>query len=231
MARESVLCLIPARGGSKGIPRKNLCKVNGVSLLERAIKVAINTQCTDKIVVSSDDEEILEVASKYPVELLRRPSKYADDKASSIQYIKHALKHYQSHGQEFDIITLLEPTSPFRSAEVIDECINKLINTDANSAITVTQLERHPGYIFRITGDIADKYIKEPKSEFIRRQDFTHLKRLNGCVYAFRKQNLDFDSLVLDPVRVVEMESIYAVNIDEQIDLEFADFLAKKYNW
>ena len=231
MSKESVLCLIPARGGSKGISRKNLCKVNGISLLERAINVALELKRLDKIVVTSDDDEILSIAGKYEVDILKRPIEYSDDKATSVQYTNHALEYYKSQRQEFDNILLLEPTSPFRTAETIDDCINKLISTDANTVITVTQLERNPGYIFRVNKDKAERYIKEPKPRYIQRQEFTELKRLNGCVYVFRKKNLQNNVIVLDPVYVVEMDSKYAVNIDEQIDLEFAEFLAKKYNW
>ncbi len=231
MLKESVLCIIPARGGSKGIPRKNLCKINGISLLERAIKVALQLEKVDKIVVTSDDDEILSIAGKYKIDILKRSIEYSDDKATSVQYINHAIEYYKSQEQEFDVILLLEPTSPFRTTEIIDKCVDKLINTNANTVITVTQLERNPGYIFKVNNYKAERYIKEPKPRYTQRQEFTELKRLNGCVYVFRKENLRSNTIVLDPVYAIEMDPKYAVNIDEQIDLEFAEFLAKKYNW
>lgn len=221
-----VVAVIPARGGSKGIPRKNLRLVAGKPLVVHAIEVGLAAVRVDKVILSTDDEEIASVGRQAGAEVIMRPSELADDAAPTMPVLNHAMDVLAEQGWKADILVLLEPTSPFRTAAIVDECISKLDDTITASAITVTQIERNPYNIFLVDGDSAKRYIQEPNESFSRRQQFTHLKRLNGCVYVARSELVRTGKLVSEPLRVVEMSAEASINIDTPLDLQVAELLA-----
>jgi len=217
-----VLALIPARGGSKGIPRKNLQLLAGAPLVVHAIRAACAARSVTRIVLSTDDEEIAAVGRAAGAELLRRPAELASDAAPTIPVLQHALEALQQDGTRFAAIVLLEPTSPFRTGALVDECVGKLLGSSARTVITVTQLERNPRNIFAVSGDDARFFVEKPDFQFTRRQDFRHLKRLNGCIYAMRPGNVTEGRILQEPIKVVEMPAEASINIDTPFDLETA---------
>lgn len=220
------VAIIPARGGSKGIPRKNLREVGGVPLVVRAIRVGLAASRVDRVVVTTDDEEIAAVARSAGAEVVMRPPKLAADDTPTLPVLKFVLESLERDGWSADIVVLLEPTSPFRSPEVVDACIAKLDDPAVRSAATVTQLERNPYNIFEVEGDRAKRFIQEPAGIFTRRQQFIHLKRINGCIYVARTDTVRAGRLLEEPMRVVEMTAEDSVNIDTPLDLEMARLLA-----
>lgn len=226
-----VIAVIPARGGSKGIPRKNLQTVGEIPLVVRALEAAVAAKRIDRVLLTTDDDEIAALGAPMDVEIIQRPAELATDEASAMAVLSHAVSYADQSGPSPDAVVLLEPTSPFRTAEIIDACVEKLRDGETRTVLSVTQLERNPRYIFTVKGDRAEPLFDDPKLQFTRRQDFEHLKRVNGCVYAVMRKNIDDGKLVIPPVRVVEMAPERAANIDTPFDLAFANFIAEHHNF
>jgi len=227
----NVIALIPARGGSKGILRKNLQPVGGTPLVLRALETALGAQRVARVLLSTDDDEISDICAATDAEIVRRPDALATDEATAMQVIRHALAYADETGPRADALVLLEPTSPFRTPDIIDACIEKLEDGETRTALSVTQLERNPRYIFNVDGDHANQLFDSSELHFARRQEFTHLKRVNGCVYAMKRANIETGEVVVPPIRVVEMPPERAANIDTLFDLDFANFVAEHYGF
>lgn len=227
MINSRIIAVIPARGGSKGVPRKNLQPVAGIPLVVRAVRAALGSRRVARTVVSTDDDEIATIASDAGAEIVMRPWEMANDFAPLMPTLQHALSHYEARGQHFDGMVVLEPTSPFRTPVVIDSCIDKLFVGSTQSVVTVRALQRNPRYVFQVTGDDAEFFIKDPPVAFYRRQDFTHLKRVNGCVYATRIENIRRGEIIVEPIKVVEMSMLESANIDTPLDLRIAELCAE----
>lgn len=221
-----VLAIIPARGGSKGIPRKNLRVVGGVSLLARAVFTGLESRRVDRVVVCTDDEEIAAAGRDAGAEVLMRPPALAADDTPTLPVLQFVVERIEQEGWVVDRVVLLEPTSPFRTPAVVDACIEKLDDPHIQSAATVTQLERNPYNIFAVEGDHAQRFVREPAGAFTRRQQFAHLKRINGCVYVVRSTVLKAGGLLAEPLRVVEMPAEASINIDTPVDLALAELMA-----
>jgi CMP-N,N'-diacetyllegionaminic acid synthase len=227
----NVIALIPARGGSKGIPRKNLQPVAGIPLVLRALQSALAARRVSRVLLSTDDDEIYDLCAATNAETVRRPDPLATDDATAMQVIRHALTHADQTGPRVDALVLLEPTSPFRTPDIVDACIEKLEDGETRTVLSVTQLERNPRYIFNVDGDHANQLFDGEELRFARRQEFTHLKRVNGCVYAMTRANIEAGEIVVPPIRVVEMPPERAANIDTPFDLDFANFVAEHYDF
>ncbi len=159
--KKKILALIPARGGSKGIPKKNIIDVGGLPLIAHSIKSAKKSKLINKVVVSTDSEEIAKIAKKYGVEApFLRPTRIASDRSPIIDTILHALDWLESHGEKFDAVALLEPTSPLRKDNDIDNAIKILMKnynkTDAVVSVGKVHLE-HP-----LVMKIIDKNFLKP---------------------------------------------------------------------
>lgn len=228
---HKTLAIIPARGGSKGIPRKNLQLLADAPLVVHAIRVAMGATSIKRVVVSTDDKEIATVAGEAGAEVIMRPPTLADDVTPTIRVLQHAISILASEGWQPELVALLEPTSPFRTSDLVDTCMAKFDDPAVRSVVTVTQLDRNPFNIFVVKGDRAERFFKEPEASFTQRQQFRHLKRINGCVYAARAELIRAGRLLEDPIRAVEMPSHESINIDEPFDLEIARFIAKQYRF
>jgi CMP-N,N'-diacetyllegionaminic acid synthase len=222
-----VIAVVPARGGSKGIRRKNLVPLAGVPLVVWAIRAALEAKRVTRTVVSTEDDEIATVAREAGAEVVRRPADLASDEATTMPVLNHVLDNMTAEGFAPDVVALVEPTSPFRQPCHIDTCVEMLSMRNAESVVTVTQLERNPFNIFRVHGSIATRFIEELPCEFTNRQEFRILKRINGCVYVTWSRNIRAGKLVVDPIEVLEMAPERSVNIDTPLDLEFAEHCAK----
>ena len=224
----NTVAIIPARGGSKGIPRKNLQQVGNKSLVRRAIEVALASQRIDRVILTTDDDEIADEGIAAGAEIIRRPANLAADETPTMPVLQYVLNTLDSAGWVADVVVLLEPTSPFRTSAIVDECVAKLDESGVSTALTVTQQERNPYNIFLVQGDKADRYIKSPNDKFLNRQQFCHLKRLNGCVYVARATSVRNGVLIGDTIRVVEMPAEASINIDTPLDLAMARLIASE---
>jgi CMP-N-acetylneuraminic acid synthetase len=175
-----VLALIPARGGSKGLPGKNIKPLLGKPLIAWTIEQAMASKYVDKVIVSTDDEEIAEVAKNYGAEVpFLRPKELAKDDSPTIDAILHALNFFSKKGEDFNLLALLEPTSPLRDTEDIDRCIRVLLdNEQAESIVSVCQLEgTHPEFnvIINDKGYIRKALDNTTNFNVIRRQDLKNI--------------------------------------------------------
>jgi CMP-N,N'-diacetyllegionaminic acid synthase len=224
----SVLAIIPARGGSKGIPRKNLRCVGDRSLLVRAIDSCRGASRVDRVFVSTDDLEIQAEAIRAGADAsVLRPAELASDQAPTLPVLMHAVQAVGAGGMTADVVVLVEPTSPFRTARDIDAAIDRFKRGDCRSVVTVTVLERKPENIF-VKDEHLRRYIEAPRERFSRRQDMAHLCRINSAVYVVGRDDLMSGELMPPPIGWVEMEAQASMNIDTPIDLAFADFLARQ---
>jgi len=230
MKSYKILAIIPARGGSKGIKRKNLQKLSGKPLIAHTIIAAKKTKSINKIIVSTDDKEIGKISKNNGAEVpFLRPKQISKDTSSIIEVIKHALKFLQENQSYVpDIIILLQPTSPLRTSQLITKTINTLKKSKATSVITVSKITKHPYAAYWLKNDFLKPFEKN-FTKYSRRQEFPDLFFPTGAVYTFWYDTLKkFNSLYGPKIKpiVVHDEDI---DIDNLRDLFFAEMMLK--NW
>jgi CMP-N-acetylneuraminic acid synthetase len=229
----TILAVIPARGGSKGVPRKNLRQIGGRSLIARAITAAKKSGVVDHVIISTEDAEIAAEARGAGAEVpFLRPHELASDDAPMVPVIEHAINSFEKHhGAQISTLIFTEPTLPFRSAAHIRAAVDRFRRGDCRSVIAVCPLERKPQNIFvKHDGERLERYIREPREDFVRRQDMSHLCRLSSGVYVVGRDDfLTAKALVVEPIGYVEMSLIESINIDSEVDLMLAEAVAKRY--
>lgn len=142
---KKTLAIIPARGGSKGIPYKNIMNINGKPLIAYSIEAAKQSKYIDYILVSTDDDKIKEVSLQYGASVpFLRPEEISNDTAKSIDVVIHGINYLKESGEEFDYVVLLQPTSPLRTSQDIDEAIEILIKNEKESLVSVCEVEENP---------------------------------------------------------------------------------------
>ncbi len=185
---KNILGLIPARGGSKGLPGKNIKPLLGKPLIAWTIEQALASKYIDKVVVSTEDEEIAEVSKKYGAKVpYMRPKELAADDSPTSDVILHALNWFQKKEENYDYVVLLESTSPLRETNDIDECVKLLIDNEAaKSIVSVSKLESaHPE--FNVIIDEKSSFIKkiDGSTDFrvLKRQDLSNVYFFDGTIY------------------------------------------------
>jgi CMP-N,N'-diacetyllegionaminic acid synthase len=180
IAGRSVLAVIPARGGSKGLPGKNILPVNGRPLLAWTVDAAQGARCIDRVVLSSDDDAIIAVARTLGCEApFRRPAELATDTANSIDVVLHALDMLPG----FDIVVLLQPTSPLRTAGDIEEACSRLVASGAPACVSVCLSEHSPYWMFLLDDNQTLTPLVETPAGVTRRQELPPVYVLNGAIY------------------------------------------------
>jgi CMP-N,N'-diacetyllegionaminic acid synthase len=179
---RKVLALIPARGGSKGVPRKNIIEVGGRPLISWTIEPARASQYIDRLILSSDDEAIMSVAHASGCEVpFVRADALATDEASTMDVVVDAIQRISG----YDILVLLQPTSPLRSTEDIDAALVQLVRQKAPAIVSLRQALDHPYLIFRTDyAGVISRFADPPSGQSLRRQDLPTAWCLNGAVYA-----------------------------------------------
>lgn len=228
---RKILAVIPARGGSKGIPRKNIVSLGGKPLISYTIEAASESKYIDRVIVSTEDEEIATISRKCGAEVpFLRPQALATDTAPSIIVIPHTLQMLKKQmNYQPDIVVYLEPTYPFRVAKQIDDAIEKI--DDYDSIISIREVEEHPYLMLtRDEENIIRPYIKLQNRPF-RRQEYPLVYKLEGAFYIVRTDHYkkktnknsifpDFDERVYG----VLIDKFSSIDIDEPSDLELAEY-------
>lgn len=227
--RGYVLGVVFARGGSKGLPRKNIRHLAGKPLIAYAIEAAKAAALIERVIVSTDDEEIARVARYYGAEVpFMRPAELALDDSPEWVAWQHAIQAVESegNGRKVAILASVPTTSPLRSSADIDACVRALLEGDADAAITVTPTARNPYFnMVTLEGDYARLVI--PMREAIhRRQDAPPVFDMTTVAYAARASFVQrARSLFEGKVRAIIVPAERALDIDTELDLKFAEFL------
>jgi N-acylneuraminate cytidylyltransferase len=215
-----VIAIIPARGGSKGIPRKNLVNFSGKPLMQWSIDAALKSNYITDVVVSSDDDEILSLAQlNKEVIVIKRPKELAQDNSKTAPVLTHVLESLKE--VKFDYLILLQPTSPLRTTEDIDLAFEKLFNSEATSLISVCELEHHPYKSFKLDEKGYLQGVINNDYPFYPRQSLPKAYRANGAIYiieveAFVKKN----TLLTNKTLHFEMSIESSLDIDTPNDIK-----------
>ncbi len=227
---NGVVAVIPARGGSKGVPRKNIRLLGGKPLIAYAIETALACSTIDRVVVSTDDQEIADVALSFGADVpFLRPAVLAGDDSPEWLTWQHAVKELSGSGGRSQIGTFVcvPPTSPLRAPKDVDACVRLLSNSDADVVITITETGRNPRFnmIGLDEGRYAQLLVKDDTS-IKRRQDAPPAYDMTTVAYALRPDFLVSCKSIWDgKVKAVMIPPERAVDIDTQLDFEFAEFL------
>jgi CMP-N,N'-diacetyllegionaminic acid synthase len=211
-----LVAIIPARSGSKGVPGKNTRPLAGKPLIAWTIEAAIASGCFDRVVVSTDSPAIAQVAINYGAEVpFLRPHELATDEASSAAVVQHTLDFLG----DVSAFVLLQPTSPFRSLEDIQEFVALFSSSGADRAISVVECGKSPYWAVTIDGGVVKKCFEVPDG--IRRQDLPKVYMPNGALYAVRR-----DAFRQDPVFIDGMTPAYVMPPERSLDIDSEmDFL------
>ena len=234
MKNPKILAIIPARGGSKTIKNKNIISLCGKPLIAYTIVEALKSKKLSNVIVSSDNEEIISVSTKYGAEVpFRRPKKLSSDNSLSIDVIKHSVNKMEKiHNITYDIVVMLQPTTPMRTSKHIDDALKKLINSKADSVISVVNVgAHHPFRMKKIVNNKLKDYADEG-TENLPRQKLPNIYIRNGAIYAARRNVvMEKNSFKGKNCIPFVMPSTNSVNIDTQSDLLQAENLMSDVNY
>lgn len=228
----NIVIIIPARGGSKGLKNKNIKPLLAKPLLYYTIDAARESKLSNRIIISTEDKDISKVSREYGIEVINRPIEYSTDDAPIELALRHAIKYLEQNKNYFaDIVVLLQANIPIRKNGQIDNVIRKLINTKADSVVTIVEVTKRPEYMKKIIK--GDKIVHLSKVKEIRRQEFKEkLYILDGAVAAIKRdvlmktENLTGAHVYLgEDIRCIIQKPKYAIEIDEQFDFDVAEAL------
>lgn len=221
-----ILGLIPARGGSKGVPKKNIRLLGKLPLIEYTIRSAKESKLLADIVVSTDDDEIAIAAelSGYKPKFIR-PTEISQDTSTSLEVVQHAIAFFESQNIFFDAVCLLQPTNPFREKGLIDKSIEKFISSNADCLISVLEIphEYNPHWAFEETEKGLLKVATGDLQVIPRRQDLPKAFHRDGCVYITKTEVIKNGSLYGNTIAYIESNPQFYVNIDTMKDWETAE--------
>lgn len=224
-----IVAIIPARGGSKGIPRKNIKQLFGKPLIVWTIEHAKKSRYIGRITVSTEDKEIAEISKKYGAEVIERPEELAKDETPTIDVIFHVLQVIKAENFEPEIVVLLQPTSPLRNAQDIDNAIELFLKNDCESVVSVCEVEHSLYWSF----EIENRYLKPifgGKYLNMRRQDLPKVYTPNGAIYVSTPEILrKYKSFYCSKTIPYIMPPERSVDIDNEIDFMLAELLMRKY--
>jgi CMP-N,N'-diacetyllegionaminic acid synthase len=222
---KTVLALITARGGSKGIPGKNIKRLADKPLINWTIDAAKQSAYIDRLILSSEDDSIIQQALAAGCEVpFKRPAELALDSSSSMDVIVHALEQLTV---QYDYLLLLQPTSPFRTVAQIDAIIEQGIGSGTDITVSVTQSKKHPAFMYTLDGNKLLPVINTQQQK--RRQDMPKVYEHNGALYlASIPHLLQVKSYNGEGVAAFLMDTLSSVDLDEPLDWEFAEYLIMK---
>ena len=217
---KTFLAIIPARGGSKRLPRKNILDLCGKPLISWSIEAALKSKYISKVVVSSDDEEILNISSKFGADIIKRPYELANDKATTFDAIKHTI----NNSEKYDYIVLLQPTSPLRNEKHIDEAIELLEEKQADAIVSVCEMDHSPLWSNTLPKDGNMKNFLRDEVLNKRSQDLEKYYRINGAIYICKTEKFIVNKgfFLKENIFAYIMNRENSVDIDEKLDFIIA---------
>lgn len=230
--KRPVIALIPARGGSKGVLRKNMRMVAGKPLIEFAIQAALKSRYIDYTYLSSDDDEILSCGSALGARTIKRPAKLASDTASADDVVMHFLQEIPERLVEQDpYIVYMQPTSPLRSSQHIDLALEQMEMQHAHTLVSVVEMAKSPFKSFSMDADGRLQSLFDEKMSNVRRQDLPRAYMPNGAIYIFRMSDFlgrsGFPSNGSVPFVMSDADSI---DIDTEEDIRYLEYILREKN-
>ncbi|MFH1478594.1 MAG: acylneuraminate cytidylyltransferase family protein [Candidatus Omnitrophota bacterium] len=226
--KKTLLALIPARKGSKRVTGKNTRDLGGRPLIAYTIEAARKSEYIDRIIVSTDSDEVVSIAKKYNIEVpFKRPAKFATDISPSSEFIIHALNWLNNkENKQYDFFCLLQPTSPFRDHAYLDKAIKKFVNfKKALSLISIGRINKNPCLTKTIQ---ASGFLKEFIADSSQ-QDLSKLFIVNGAIYIMRCSDfLKYRTFYTPKTTYYLMGRIPSLDIDDELDFKFAEFIVNK---
>ncbi|MDQ0206932.1 CMP-N,N'-diacetyllegionaminic acid synthase [Alkalicoccobacillus murimartini] len=217
---KRIVAIIPARGGSKGIPKKNIILVNGKPLIQYSIDAALQSNYIDDVLVSTECPEIArisrEVGAKVP---FLRPPHLALDESKTIDSIVYTIVEQKKRGIEYDLIVVLQPTQPLRKSWHVDHSIEQIEGSQHNGLVSVSKVKDHPILIRQLHSDHTVSSLLSQTST-VRRQDFSDYYKVNGAIYINKASSLTNNTSLNDNSLAFVMDQKYDLDIDNPLDLE-----------
>ncbi|WP_108063721.1 acylneuraminate cytidylyltransferase family protein [Poseidonibacter lekithochrous] len=225
---KKVLAIIPARGGSKGIPKKNIKRLNNKPLIQYSIDIAKKSQYIDSVVVSTDCEEISSTSMGLGAKVVKRPDYLSEDDSLVVDAIKYTINELDD---EYDFIILLEPTSPLRSLEVIENCINKLLDKEIECVATFCETDLPPARVWKISNNDIELFFKN-SNPWLPRQKLEKGYQLNGLVYGIKQEVFmnNPSRILTDKISPVITSRDMSIDIDSMLDFKLVELIMKERN-
>lgn len=229
---KKILALIPARGGSKGIKNKNIAKFYGKPLISYTILAANKSRYIDETIVTTDSEKIKAIAEQYGAHVpFLRPAELATDTAKTLDAVRHSIKTLEKMGKRFDILVLLQPTSPLRTVDDIDGAILEFDKRGNLPLASVSEVSDHPLLIRSINKKNELEHLISPeKGSTMRRQDMLSYYRVNGSIYINLIKEINKETSFNDNRVPYIMQWKNSADIDNMLDFMIAEYLFKQHN-
>ena len=232
MMKPEVLAIIPARGGSKGIPRKNIRILGRKPLIAYAVEVALNSEYVNRVIVTTDDEEISEIAHQCGAEVpFIRPSELAEDSTSDLPVCQHALSWLSAHENYTpDVMAWLRPTAPLRETQDVDTAIKLLIESDADCVRSVCLAKHHPYWMGRLEGNSLVPLIDGiDEKKYYQRQLLPTVYQYNGAVDAIWCKSIPEEGMLFSGnILGCIMPEERSIDLDTELDFKMAELLIQQ---
>jgi CMP-N-acetylneuraminic acid synthetase len=222
-----IVGIIPARGGSKGLPRKNITILNGKPLISYSIEAGKKCRFIEEVYVTTEDTEIKTISSEYGAKIINRPNELSTDTALTRDVVLHSLKFLKSKNIVPEYFVLLQPTSPLRTYSHLNECLKEFFASKTVCGISVTKVEHHPYKSFyKESGKLVPlfgvDFLDKP------RQLLPSIYRQNGAIYTLRTESfLKHKSFFIDPVFPYFMKKEDSIDIDTYLDLQICEYILR----
>lgn len=226
---KKILAVIPARGGSKGVPRKNIIEVGGHPLIKYTIDCGKNSKYLDRTVISTEDLLIKRVAEENGGDVpFLRPKELAEDTSKTIDCIVHAVNTLKSMGEEYDYVIILQNTVPLRKSWHVDEAIEMIVDSSERSLVSISEVDKHPILMRTLNEDKTVKNLLHMNST-MRRQDFPKFYKVDGAI-AIQKIDTEFnlETSINDGKLGYVMERKYSTDIDNYLDIKIIEYYLEK---
>lgn len=225
--RETI-AIIPARGGSKGVLHKNIRLLAGRPLIHYTIHAAQNSRYINRVIVSTDDDKIMDVVIGEGAEVIKRPAEISGDNAPTVDAILHAINQCGIKGLKPEIVVLLQPTSPFRTSSDIDAAVDIFLKNECDSVISVVEADHPPYWNMVVEGPYLQPLL-DPESLRVRRQDLPKTYSPNGAIYIASVETLERTHSFYTPkIKPYIMPAERSLDIDSEFDLLFAEAIIKQ---
>lgn len=225
-----ILGIIPARGGSKGVPKKNIKLLNGKPLIAYTIEAARRAKSLSHVIISTESSEIARIAKRFGAKVpFFRPKKLANDTATTLSVLQHALKEYERiSGKKFSHVLLLQPTTPLRTPQDIDQAVRLMAKKRSKDALISCYNGEgvHPRIMYTARSGRNELFVAAPK-EMTRRQNFERVYVRNGAIYLIPRELLLKGQMIGKNPLIMEMPRWRSINIDNPEDFELARIILK----